>query len=388
MDIPSREHLLQYRNRVIGISVSLTGECVALNPIKCNKLLVITILVLAVLPFDAASVFAEYYPAVYSLENGVKVNIYSPELIIDSMISRDSDGRLVFYPPEHVGYVLVEDVSDPVIVNKGDGSFHPMDTDDILSAVAGIDMGEGGVFIEIDIFVLPLPRRFVPGSTADGMTIFLSPGVLDISYEIAAFTVTHEIGHCIHNRFLLDSDEEGWGDFLALRGILGDSEYSCTSVHANRPKEIFAEDFRFLFGCEAANYSGTIENPELVLPDEVYGLSDYFISLVSMTVASLDEVILPGIILSAVNYPNPFNPSTTIRAEFGLADNQYDVDVKIYNVNGTLVRNLYSGNVSGGQLNVFWDGRSNSGTSVGSGIYFYAIRTGHDMKTGKMLLVK
>ena len=55
----------------------------------------------------------------------------------------------------------------------------------------------------------------------------------------------------------------------------------------NRPHEIFAEDFRALFGGPTANYSGTIENPGLVHPGAVPGLAAFFLNL---TGARLDGV--------------------------------------------------------------------------------------------------
>ncbi|MBN1541103.1 hypothetical protein JW992_03085, partial [candidate division KSB1 bacterium] len=98
------------------------------------------------------------------------------------------------------------------------------------------------------------------------------------------------------------------------------------------------------------------------------------------------------------NYPNPFNPTTTI--PFSLP---YDMTVvlEIYNVLGQRVRSLVDHLLPGGQHQIVWDGRSNDGLPVAAGLYFYRLqvwekteRNGMSVKenylvlTRKMLLLK
>ncbi|HSG27679.1 MAG TPA: FlgD immunoglobulin-like domain containing protein, partial [Candidatus Krumholzibacterium sp.] len=172
-----------------------------------------------------------------------------------------------------------------------------------------------------------------------------------------------------------------------IRG-LGDAELFCTTgEHMYRPEEIFAEDFRFLFGCEASCYSGTIENPYIELPSEVEGLESFMISMISSAVASADVPAAGGVV-SAMNYPNPFNPSTTISMEISGAGEGVPVDVAVYSVDGRLVRRLYSGHAAPGRFDVTWDGRNDGGRMVSSGTYFYSIISSGGKVTGKMLLVR
>jgi flagellar hook assembly protein FlgD len=70
------------------------------------------------------------------------------------------------------------------------------------------------------------------------------------------------------------------------------------------------------------------------------------------------------------NYPNPLNPSTTIR--FGLAES-VDVNLQIYNVNGQLIKSLESGVCEAGFHEAVWNGDDNNGKNVSSGIYFYKL---------------
>jgi hypothetical protein len=87
------------------------------------------------------------------------------------------------------------------------------------------------------------------------------------------------------------------------------------------------------------------------------------------------------------NTPNPFNPSTTIRFTVPAGPMQ-KYSLRVYDVSGRLVRQLASGQVSGGLQEVFWNGQNERGESVGSGIYLYRLEVGRESFTGKMVLVK
>jgi len=88
----------------------------------------------------------------------------------------------------------------------------------------------------------------------------------------------------------------------------------------------------------------------------------------------------------ANNYPNPFNPSTTI--QFGVPQTA-QVSLVIYNVLGQKVRTLVDNEQrASGRYSVVWDGRDNGGNTVGSGMYFYRLETGQVALVKKMLLLK
>ena len=85
------------------------------------------------------------------------------------------------------------------------------------------------------------------------------------------------------------------------------------------------------------------------------------------------------------NYPNPFNPSTTISFTLG-RDN--DVTVKVYSLLGEEVATLTSGRMNKGLRTVQWNGLDNNGKSVSTGIYLYQVKAGNQTLTGKMTLLK
>lgn len=85
------------------------------------------------------------------------------------------------------------------------------------------------------------------------------------------------------------------------------------------------------------------------------------------------------------NYPNPFNPSTTI--EYGIAANSH-VSLKIYNINGQLVKTLVNEERMIGHYKEVWDGLNNRDQRVASGVYFYKMKTSKYTKTKKMVLLR
>ena len=85
------------------------------------------------------------------------------------------------------------------------------------------------------------------------------------------------------------------------------------------------------------------------------------------------------------NYPNPFNPLTTISYEL-LADGI--VNIVIYNLIGKKIKTLFSGFQTSGSKNVNWNATNTQGEPVSAGVYLYTIEAGEFRQTKKMVLLK
>jgi len=85
------------------------------------------------------------------------------------------------------------------------------------------------------------------------------------------------------------------------------------------------------------------------------------------------------------NYPNPFNPTTTI--SFSTSEAGF-VSINIYNMKGQLVKTLVNENLDAAYHNVVWNGKDNRNKTISSGIYFYKMRTNNYTATKKMILMK
>ena len=79
-------------------------------------------------------------------------------------------------------------------------------------------------------------------------------------------------------------------------------------------------------------------------------------------------------------YPNPFNPSTTIR--FGLPEDN-KVLLEVYDINGRKINTLLSKNLEKGYHSIIWDASENS-----SGVYFIQMTSGSYISNSKVVLVK
>ena len=106
----------------------------------------------------------------------------------------------------------------------------------------------------------------------------------------------------------------------------------------------------------------------------------------SETLTSEYDVIVPVSKTELVgNYPNPFNPETTIR--FDLLKDDF-VSIEIFNTKGQKVKTLVNSSVASGSHTVVWNGVDDNGRTVGSGVYFYRMTTGEYSSVKRMMLLK
>jgi hypothetical protein len=85
------------------------------------------------------------------------------------------------------------------------------------------------------------------------------------------------------------------------------------------------------------------------------------------------------------NFPNPFNPETTIK--YQLAESA-PVQLRIYNIVGQVVRTLVSEQQAAGRYQIRWNGTDDRGVAVSSGIYFYQVSAGKFQDVKRLMLLK
>jgi hypothetical protein len=88
------------------------------------------------------------------------------------------------------------------------------------------------------------------------------------------------------------------------------------------------------------------------------------------------------------NFPNPFNPSTTIRFEIAEGKAGAFVDLSIYDLRGKLVRTLISGVPGEGRHAIHWDGKDDRRIPLPSGSYLYRLKVGDDQVIRKMIMTR
>jgi hypothetical protein len=286
------------------------------------------------------------------------LRIHEPDEVLSRYCVQSGD-RLVLLLPGGASFELVTSVEDPAITNKGDGSFHPFPLAEVEAALHSVRYPLKG--LNAEIFLLPYPRRSGLQSAAGPGVILLSPGVRELSREQVHAEVVHELGHVVHYALMPDVDQTNWGRYRELRGITDGDVYNAWGDHANRPHEIFAEDFRSLFGDGLANYSGSVENPSLPPPDSVSGLRGFMAGLQrAMAIAWAP----------AFAYPNPTRAAAALSVPAGPGGDQLD----IFDVAGRRVRTLRSVRWDAGRWTYQWDGRTEDGLRVAPGAYLARLR--------------
>jgi len=129
------------------------------------------------------------------------------------------------------------------------------------------------------------------------------------------------------------------------------------------------------------------EEDRNILNDEGYTMLEVYLNSITGPVVAIDNEPMPVPQEFAVlqNYPNPFNPSTKLR--FSTAQ-RGKIIIKIYDLQGRLVRNLYTAHNQPGYYSLTWDGCNDFGNRVTSGVYFARFQFGGQFRTIKMQLIR
>ena len=266
---------------------------------------------------------------------------------------RDAEGVLWFQLPGGTRWELVTETGDPAIQNPGDGAFHPFDLSEVRAALAGVRYPLERLGAEI--YILPYPRRGALESAAGRGLILLAPGVQPLTPEHQHAELTHELGHVVQQALFPDAETAAWNSYRSLRGIADEAVYNAGAAHANRPHEIFAEDFRATFGDPLANYSGTVENAAIAPPAGVAGLEEFLRGLAGSSLALLAT-------------PNPTRGAT----QFSRAG-ATGAPLDLFDPGGRRIATVAPAGISGGTL-WLWDGRDAAGRRAAPGVLFARVR--------------
>ena len=102
-----------------------------------------------------------------------------------------------------------------------------------------------------------------------------------------------------------------------------------------------------------------------------------------VTAVASETATMPTAFALGANYPNPFNPATTI--PLSVSADAEDVELAIYNVLGQPVRQVWNGPLAAGEHRLGWDGRDGQGEAVAAGVYLYRLQMGEQTHIRKMV---
>ncbi len=140
---------------------------------------------------------------------------------------------------------------------------------------------------------------------------------------------------------------------------------------------------------DTINFSSNIQSIDLIHQNEnIYNMivttmgSIFYFQCAITPNGNLD---ITPVILNSSNYPNPFNPETTISYNIPKKGN---VTVDIYNIKGQKVKSLLKEEQDAGKHSIIWKGNNDKGQKVSSGTYLYRVKSGDEEIVNKMMLVK
>jgi hypothetical protein len=315
----------------------------------------------------------------YECLNGIRAVVHTADEIA-AVKTRNAAGGVYFQHPAIGTVELARGPHDPRIGRETD-AFHPLDAAIVVEALS--QMHGFGAPVDVEVFILPATPLATGSSYAVDGAIVLAPGFAEVPDILVHFVTTHEMGHVLTNRFV-DGHDERWRAYLELRG-LDPRDLERDLPHRERPREILAEDIRFLFGSPLARASGSIENPFLAPPDAVPGLEELLSTYFARAPGAGPELV------AVRAYPNPCNPVTVV--EMGLPSGYSPAQagsavLRVYDLRGRLVREIRGAESSGSRLLVRWDGTDTAGAPAASGQYRYTLRLGTLLGSGTVVLVR
>ena len=104
------------------------------------------------------------------------------------------------------------------------------------------------------------------------------------------------------------------------------------------------------------------------------------------TAIEAEAAITPSTFVLGANYPNPFNPATTI--PFVVPAGVGEVDLTVYNVLGQPVYHVWNGPLAAGEHWLAWDGQDAQGQPVAAGVYLYRLQVGDQTRIRKMVKIE
>jgi hypothetical protein len=120
-------------------------------------------------------------------------------------------------------------------------------------------------------------------------------------------------------------------------------------------------------------------------PNTKADLMHLYLTNLTQPVVSVEDQMVPVAGLKG-NYPNPFNPETTIAFTIGAPDTSVRID--IFNVKGEKINTFLDAILPSGNHSVIWNGTDTNNHGVSSGIYFYKMQTEQCTEIKKMILMK
>jgi hypothetical protein len=217
---------------------------------------------------------------------------------------------------------------------------------------------------------------------SDSFTFTASDGTLLDTATVSITVIPVNDAPVANNDTIMVDHNTDYIGQISWSDVDGDMEFSCNllSNPSNGTVTVSVEG-SFVYS-PTTDYSGSDSFTFTVCDNS---LCDTATVLITIHPLSIDETILPKRFTLHQNFPNPFNPVTTLR--YDLPENGH-VNITIYDMLGRQVKTLINQTQDAGYRSVIWNATNDYGKPVSAGIYLYQIHAGDNMQTKKMVLLK
>jgi CotH kinase protein/Lamin Tail Domain/FlgD Ig-like domain len=245
-------------------------------------------------------------------------------------------------------------------------SFSQSRNDNIMQQLSYTDVYPGdcdnnGIVDEFDL--LPIGLYFLMQGNPRIEVSFLWQDNLTAPWDDAGATYADANGDGVIDERDVIGIGVNWGNSHTVYGASQEVDIS-NNILLEAAKEKFRQIYNSLQGD-----SGSICRMRALL-ESIYGF----------------ENIPPEVTSYLKNYPNPFNPVTTI--SFGITDGSAQTELAIYNLKGQKIITLLDERLAEGEYSLSWDGIDEGGESLASGIYFSRLKNGDKVVVNRMVLMK
>ncbi len=173
-----------------------------------------------------------------------------------------------------------------------------------------------------------------------------------------------------------------WNTPIKITANEEDVNYN-SNIQGMKPAYIYTADkIKLINGTNHRIYLFFLDEDEYSMDSS----GDLYFAAIDIGSLSNEQNQIPNVNpLEVSNYPNPFNPQTTIK--YNLPENG-NVTLEVFNLKGQKVKTLVNQTQKSGEHSIIWDGKDDNARNLTSGIYFYKIKQGKFTSTKKMILMK
>ena len=243
-----------------------------------------------------------------------------------------------------------------------------------------------GLGAERSVYSFKLPKgeyRIASNESYAGIITFENGANVQLSSDLSSEKLVYKEGEKINLSIAIPNSNQA--TITAVLRHVGDFEKEGSSEKDIQLLTFNRTENGFYTATASANYKGIYNLTEDIHTTEINRSLVTSFPVVATANGHLEKQSLPTQYRLHENYPNPFNPTTTL--SFTLPSSAH-ATITIYDMLGREVKTLVNQEYLAGTHSVQWNGTNNLNNAVASGIYFYRLSTPHFTQTKSMVLLK